>query len=95
MPSHTNFAQIQNAATGEFTEQLITNERQTVDVTGESGSRLKNARFFEFIRMGTMHIFTGVDHMSFLLGLVLISRRLRDLVFVVTGFTGLFKSYLF
>jgi hypothetical protein len=37
--------------------------------------------------MGMMHIFTGVDHMSFLLGLVLISRRLRDLVFVVTGFT--------
>jgi len=37
--------------------------------------------------MGIMHIFTGVDHMSFLLGLVLISRRLRDLVFVVTGFT--------
>ena len=37
--------------------------------------------------MGVMHIFTGIDHMSFLLGLVLISRRLRDLVFVVTGFT--------
>src|ERR1700691_1701751 len=87
VPSHTNFAQIQNAATGEFTEQLITNEHQTVEVTGGSGSRLKNARFFEFIRMGTMHIFTGIDHMSFLLGLVLISRRLRDLVFVVTGFT--------
>ena len=34
-----------------------------------------------------MHIFTGVDHMSFLVGLVLISRRLRDLIFVVTGFT--------
>src|ERR1700684_2537899 len=87
VPSHTNFAQVQNAATGEFTEQLITNEHQTIDVTGGSGSRLKSARFFEFIRMGTMHIFTGVDHMSFLLGLVLISRRLRDLVFVVTGFT--------
>jgi hypothetical protein len=56
-------------------------------VTGGEGSRLKNASFFEFIRMGMMHIFTGVDHMSFLLGLVLISRRLRDLVFVVTGFT--------
>src|SRR6202789_2153710 len=85
--SHTNFAQVQNAATGEFTEQLITNEHQTIDVTGGEGSRLKNARFFEFIRLGMMHIFTGVDHMSFLLGLVLISRRLRDLVFVVTGFT--------
>ena len=85
--SHTNFAQVQNAVTGEFTEQLITVEHQTVDVTGGEGSRLKSARFAEFIRMGMMHIFTGVDHMSFLLGLVLISRRLRDLVFVVTGFT--------
>jgi len=86
-PSHTNFAQVQNAASGEFTEQLITNEHQTVDTTGGEEGRLKSARFLEFIRMGTMHIFTGVDHMSFLLGLVLISRRLRDLVFVVTGFT--------
>ncbi len=85
--SHTNFAQVQNALSGEFTEQLLTAEHQTVDVTGGEGSRLKSARFVEFIRMGTMHIFTGVDHMSFLLGLVLISRRLRDLVFVVTGFT--------
>ena len=51
------------------------------------GSRLKSAHFIEFVRLGMMHIFTGVDHMSFLLGLVLISRRLRDLVFVVTGFT--------
>jgi hypothetical protein len=85
--SHTNFAQVQNAATGEFTEQLIVAEHQTVDVTGGAGGRLKSARFVEFVRMGTLHIFTGVDHMSFLLGLVLISRRLRDLVFVVTGFT--------
>jgi hypothetical protein len=87
VPSHTNFAQVQNALTGEFTEQLITVEHQTVEVTGGEGSRLKSARFTEFIRLGVMHIFTGIDHMSFLLGLVLISRRLRDLVFVVTGFT--------
>jgi hypothetical protein len=85
--SHTNFAQVQNALTGEFTEQLITVEHQTVEVTGGEGNRLKSAHFIEFIRLGVMHIFTGVDHMSFLLGLVLISRRLRDLVFVVTGFT--------
>ena len=85
--SHTNFAQVQAALTSEFTEQLITVEHQTVDVTGGEGSRLKSAHFVEFIRMGMMHIFTGVDHMSFLLGLVLISRRLRDLIFVVTGFT--------
>jgi hypothetical protein len=87
VPSHTNFAQIQNVATGDFVEALITNDHQTVTVTGGRESRLKTASIFEFIRMGIMHIFTGVDHMSFLLGLVMISRRLKDLVFVVTGFT--------
>ncbi|MDB5418979.1 MAG: HupE/UreJ family protein [Phenylobacterium sp.] len=86
-PGHTNFAEIQDAATGAFAEQLITREHQSVEVSGEGSGRLKTASFLEFIGMGMMHIFTGVDHMSFLLGLVLISRRLRDLVFVVSGFT--------
>jgi hypothetical protein len=85
--SHTNFAQIQNATTGEFTEQLITADNPTVDVTGGEAGRLKTARLIDFVAMGVMHIFTGVDHMSFLLGLILISRRLKDLVFVVSGFT--------
>ena len=85
--SHTNFAQIQNVATGDFVEELLTADRQTVVVTGGEESKLKSASIFEFIRMGIMHIFTGVDHMSFLLGMVMISRRLKDLVFVVTGFT--------
>jgi hypothetical protein len=87
VPSHTNFAEIQDETTGAFAEQLITNEHQTVAVSGKAAEGLKSASFFEFVRMGVMHIFTGVDHMSFLLGLVLISRRLRDLVFVVSGFT--------
>jgi hypothetical protein len=85
--SHVNFAQIQNASTGEFVEQLITYERQTVQVTDGEESKLQTAGFLDFVRMGVMHIFTGIDHMSFLLGLVLISRRARDLIFVVTGFT--------
>jgi hypothetical protein len=85
--SHTNFAQIQNVETGDFVEELITHDHQSVRVTGGEENKLQTASIFEFMRMGIMHIFTGVDHMSFLLGLVLISRRLRDLVFVVTGFT--------
>jgi hypothetical protein len=85
-PTHINFAQIQIAGTGEFAEQLITEDRQSVVVTGEA-EQLRQAGFLEFLEMGVMHIFTGFDHMAFLVGLVLISRGLRDLVFVVTGFT--------
>lgn len=87
VPSHTNFAEIQDEASGALAEQLITRDRQSVEVSGDGASPLKTASFLDFVSMGMMHIFTGVDHMSFLLGLVLISRRLRDLVFVVSGFT--------
>jgi len=83
--SHVNLAQIETAD-GRFIEQMFTRSRPTLELNGE-GERLENAGLLEYVGMGIMHIFTGVDHMSFLLGLVLISRRTRDLVFVITGFT--------
>jgi len=87
VPTHVTFAQIQDAK-GDFFEQLITTDARTIAVSGRSGGdRLENAGFLDYVRMGVMHIFTGIDHMSFLVGLVLISRRFRDLLFVVTGFT--------
>jgi hypothetical protein len=86
VPTHVNFAQVQTAK-GRFIEQLLTKDHQTLDMAEGAGDRLQNAGFFEYVRLGIMHIFTGVDHMSFLVGLVLISRRLKDLLFVVTGFT--------
>jgi HupE / UreJ protein len=85
--THTNFAQIRRSD-GELTEQLFTRDHPTLDLDARGGAgRLANAGFLDYLAMGILHIFTGVDHQAFLLGLVLISRRLRDLVFVVTGFT--------
>jgi hypothetical protein len=87
VPTHTDFAKIQDSE-GNFFEELLTADRQEVPLSGQGAQGpLQNAGFLTFIRMGMMHIFTGVDHMSFMLGLVLISRRVRDLLFVVTGFT--------
>ncbi len=86
VPTHIHFAQVQRPD-GEFVEQLLAAEHPRLDLDSADGKGLQSAGFLEFVRMGVMHIFTGVDHMSFLIGLVLISRRLKDLVFVVTGFT--------
>ncbi len=83
--SHVNLAQIETAD-GKFIEQIFSKDRQAIEVN-VAGENLQSAGFLEYVKMGIMHIFTGVDHMAFLLGLVLISRRTRDLVFVVTGFT--------
>ena len=84
VPSHVTFAQIETD--GRFVEQLFTEGQQEVDASA-GDAQLRDAGFIEYVRLGIMHILSGPDHMSFLLGLVLISRRLRDLVFVVTGFT--------
>jgi hypothetical protein len=84
--SHTNFARIEDAD-GRFFEQLFTVDHQRIDTGGGAQGTLENAGLLRFVGMGIMHIFTGIDHMSFMLGLVLISRRVRDLLFVVTGFT--------
>lgn len=85
--SHTNFARIDDGHGG-LVEQLLTADHASADVTdSRNGNALENAGLFDFVSMGMMHIFTGIDHMSFMLGLVLISRRVRDLLFVVTGFT--------
>ena len=85
VPSHVSLAQIRTSD-GRLIQQLFTKDNQTFAASGQDES-MRDAGFLRYVQMGIMHIFTGVDHMSFLLGLVLISRRLRDLVFAVTGFT--------
>ncbi len=86
VPSHVTFAQIETDK-GDFVEQLFTRDQQEVAASATAGGELASASLFKYVQLGIMHIFTGVDHMSFLLGLVLISRRVRDLAFVITGFT--------
>jgi len=86
VPSHVTLAQIE-LDSGDMIEQMITTDHRTLVLSSGAANELRNASFIDYMKMGVMHIFTGVDHMSFLLGLVLISRRARDLAFVITGFT--------
>jgi hypothetical protein len=85
VPSHVSLAQI-HTSDGRLIQQLFTKDDRTLATSGKDAS-MRDAGFLRYVQMGMMHIFTGIDHMSFLLGLVLISRRLRDLVYAVTGFT--------
>ena len=45
-------------------------------------------RFAEFFLLGAEHLLTGLDHILFLVALIISSRRLRDLVFAATCFTA-------
>lgn len=44
-------------------------------------------RFWAFFRLGAEHLLTGIDHILFLLALIVGSRRLREVVIAATTFT--------
>ena len=48
-------------------------------------SRLE--QYWEFFRLGAEHLYTGIDHILFLLALIAGSRRLREVVAAATTFT--------
>jgi hypothetical protein len=87
VPTHVTYAQVVTED-GEFISQLLTADQQTLSLANAADkSPLQDASFLQYVAMGIDHIFTGYDHQAFLLALVLLSSRLRDLIFVVTGFT--------
>lgn len=45
------------------------------------------ASFLQFVRMGILHIFTGYDHIAFLIGVVLVGGSFRTIIKAVTAFT--------
>ena len=86
VPAHVTYVRVRKE-NGTFVEQLVSSARREVAVSQGEGAKLESASFYEYVLLGIEHILTGPDHLAFVLGFVLISRRIRDLVFVITGFT--------
>ncbi len=69
------------------------------DLAGDSGSAALNSgsvfstaqplgeRLLEFFLLGAEHLLSGIDHILFLLALIVGSRRLRDVILAATAFT--------
>jgi len=45
------------------------------------------AQYWSFFRLGAEHLYTGIDHILFLLALIAGSRRLREIVLAASSFT--------
>jgi hypothetical protein len=82
LPGHVHLAK---ALVGGSEEEVVVDSRhEAFRVEAGSASWAQAARF---VRLGIEHIFSGWDHVVFLLGLLLAGGRLRDVVRVVTSFT--------
>ncbi|MDP9124125.1 MAG: HupE/UreJ family protein, partial [Pseudomonadota bacterium] len=65
VPSHVTYARIRKDD-GKFIEQLITDDHRDLEVSGANDDhKLQDASFFEYTRLGIMHILTGPDHLAF------------------------------
>ncbi len=58
----------------------------TIDAFGP-GAAPEGSSLLDYLRLGVQHLLTGWDHMAFLLGLLLLASRAREVVALVTSFT--------
>lgn len=80
-PSYKNLAKLHLA--GKTTEYVFTPSRAIFRYDGRG--ILPQA--WSFFMLGIEHIFTGYDHLAFVLAMILVGRSLMDVAKIVTGFT--------
>lgn len=87
-PSHVHYGRI-DTGTGAPAEILFTNRlrHRVVASEMEIDSAPRGEAIRTYLRLGVEHIVVGIDHVAFLVALLLLCRRVREVVFMVTGFT--------
>ena len=87
-PSHLHYARVRVDG-GPPVEYLFTDSvhRQVIVAGGSEQAARRGASFGAYVLLGLEHIMSGVDHLAFVLALLLLCRRVREVVFMVSGFT--------
>lgn len=80
-PSHANFATVK--MDGKQQEQVLTYESRELEI-GEISS-FQNVK--QFLLLGLKHIFTGYDHILFVISLLFGAKTFRHIISLVTAFT--------
>ena len=65
-----------------YNDQTIVIENNKIDLEFQF---FKN--FYNFLKTGISHILNGFDHLLFIIGLLILTQSLRNLLLIITGFT--------
>jgi HupE / UreJ protein len=84
-PSHHHFIYAESAA-GAGREAILTVSARDLQIEMKP-TQASGERFLQFVEMGVLHIATGIDHLAFLLALLVTARNARQVLLIVTGFT--------
>jgi hypothetical protein len=83
-PSHLHFARARRG--GALAERVLT-ARDSAWSLGDPAAPARASSLGAYLQLGVEHIFTGYDHLAFLLALLLVAARLGEVATIVTGFT--------
>jgi hypothetical protein len=83
-PSHHHFLYV--AAGDSSREAILSAAEPSTEVELRASASRRN-NILQFVEMGIEHIATGVDHLAFLLALLITARTARQVLAIVTGFT--------
>lgn len=81
---HSHYA---SYSAGDRTLQSVLGNANTRWDLADEAVSVTRAPFYAFMASGFRHVVGGLDHLAFLLALLLVMRRTRDIVAAITGFT--------
>lgn len=61
--------------------------RATPDTAADGATQAATFSFWEFLKLGIEHIFTGYDHLAFLFALLIVGGSLKEAAKIITSFT--------
>ncbi len=92
--SHVHFARLQLATQSLDTSQeflFTATQRQHHIARNDNGQLVSQSKLSDtlsnYFKLGLQHILTGIDHLAFVLCLLLLAQNRRQLLILITGFT--------
>ena len=84
---HKQFLSVRDQEGKPLAEHLLNAESKDLTITLKTNSASNSESFFRFLTLGIEHIFTGYDHLAFLLAVLLTGGSLLCNARIITSFT--------
>ncbi len=87
-PAHLHLSRIRLAGSPAVEQVLVQGRPRVALEEPGSGKAIAGSDLLDYVKLGIEHIFSGTDHICFVLALLLIGTTLGEVATVVTGFTA-------
>ncbi len=87
-PTHLHLARIRLSGAPAVEQVLVASRPRAALAAEDAGPAVGGSGLLDYLALGVEHIFSGTDHVCFVLALLLVGATLGEVATVVTGFTA-------